>query len=123
MIFLLSWSPLYHLFEPCDYIVRYIACIFAGDFVRFGLEKGPVIFERGTFPTEVGVGTFMENTKSFKKAILITMVSAVTSLVVTAIGKKLLSVVSERRQLAAKDTKLNMALEDSMDCSDAVAKY
>ena len=65
----------------------------------------------------------MENIKSYKKAIFISMVSAAVSLAVTTIGKKLLSVASERKKLAAKENTLNRALEDSMDCSDPVAKY
>ena len=51
------------------------------------------------------------------------MMSAAASVLVTFIGKRIISKVSERKQLVQNDLKLTNALEDSMDCSDPVAKY
>ena len=65
----------------------------------------------------------METSKSVKKAILVSCVSAATSVLVTYAGQRLLTKMAERKQFATTDKKLTMALRDSMDCSDPVAKY
>ena len=65
----------------------------------------------------------MEASKSWKKAVLVSMVSAATSIFVAYVGKRLLARVAEHKQFTNKDKYLTYALEDSMDCSDPVAKY
>ena len=65
----------------------------------------------------------MESTKSFKKAVLVSVVSAAASVLVTYLGHKLFGVMAEKRKFAIEDRKLDGALKDSMDGSDAVAKY
>ena len=65
----------------------------------------------------------MEASKSFKKAVLVSVVSTVASVVVAYVGKRLLSKMDDRRQYKTSDRILNSALQDSMDCSDPVTKY
>lgn len=65
----------------------------------------------------------METSKSFKKAILVSMISAATSVFVTYIGRRILNGMADRKQFAVQDKKLDNALKDSMDNSDPVAKY
>lgn len=65
----------------------------------------------------------MESSKSIKKAVLVSVISAAVSVLITFATKKVLSAVANRRMTTHEDAKLTTALEDSMDCSDAVAKY
>jgi hypothetical protein len=65
----------------------------------------------------------MESSKSLKRAVLVSVLSTAASLIVTYLGKRLLSKMDSNRRHAVCDHNLNRALEDSMDCSDPVAKY
>lgn len=70
-----------------------------------------------------GVDNQMETSKSFKKAMVLSVVSAASSVLIAFAARRLATFMLTRRQLAHTDKNLNVALVDSMDCSDAVAKY
>ncbi len=74
-------------------------------------------------PSVAGVDSSMETSKSVKKAVLISVISAVVSVFATFATRKVLTAVTSRRLRAQKDSNLTAALEDSMDCSDPVAKF
>ncbi len=65
----------------------------------------------------------METSKSFKKAMVLSVVSAASSVLIAFAARRLATFLLTRHQLAHADKNLNTALVDSMDCSDAVAKY
>jgi hypothetical protein len=65
----------------------------------------------------------METSKSFKKAMVLSVVSAASSVLIAFAARRLATYLLARHQLAHTDKNLNTALVDSMDCSDAVAKY
>ena len=70
-----------------------------------------------------GVGTRMATSKSLKKAVLVSAISAGTSVLFTYLGKQILARMDKRKKLAQEDKNLTSSLKDSMDCSDPVAKY
>ncbi len=70
-----------------------------------------------------GVDNQMETSKSFKKAMVLSVVSAASSVLIAFAARRLATFMLTRRELVHTDKNLNAALEDSMDCSDAVAKY
>ncbi len=51
----------------------------------------------------------------------LTVMSTLGTLI--TVGINLMRAMEERRQFRRVDRKLDMAVEDTMDCSDAVARY
>ncbi len=71
----------------------------------------------------LGVKSRMAPSKSLKKAVLVSVLSAGTGVLVTFVGKQILSRLEKQKQFARDDKNLTSSLKDSMDCSDPVAKY
>lgn len=65
----------------------------------------------------------MDTNKSLKKKIIVSMVSAAASVLISYVATKIRSRVLEKKNFKQKDRELNRALIASMDCSDPVAKY
>lgn len=65
----------------------------------------------------------MEATKTLKRKIVFSLISAAASVLITYAATLMKSRITEKKDVAEKDKNLNSALNDSMDCSDPVAKY
>jgi hypothetical protein len=65
----------------------------------------------------------MEATKSLKRKIAFSLISAAASVLITYAASLMKSRITAKKALDEKDKNLNSALKDSMDCSDPVAKY
>lgn len=94
-----------------------------GSSVRFELECLAKFLAFCVISVRCGVGSPMATSKSLKNAVLVSAVSAAISVLVTYVGKQLLSRIDKQKQFALEDKKLTRSLKDSMDCSDPIAKY
>ena len=65
----------------------------------------------------------MDMTRTLKKKILFSVVSAATSVLVSYLATRIRSRLLDKKDFTHKDKQLNRALIASMDCSDPVAKY